>query len=302
MSRYILPELPEEWTSAPIVRIATIVYGEALRAEERTEKGGIPVYGSGGILGEHNQSLHIGPSIIIGRKGTVGAIHYVPGPFWCIDTAFYLDNIHPSVDIEFLAYVLDHLNLSRLTIVVGVPGISRKDIESVPIPIPPPSEQRRIVSILREAGELQRLRLEANDIAQKLMAALFKQMFGSPNTTWEECKLSEIIASLEPGKSIQAKEEPAREGKWGVLKVSAVTYGRFLPEQNKELPDNYAPDPAYEVKEGDLLISRANTEELVGASAPDEYLPDEVTPEDERPLQWSVADERLYPVEGEGLH
>lgn len=181
MSRFILPRLPTEWTVAPIGKIADILYGEALRSEERTASGEIPVYGSSGVVGKHDKALHQGPSIVIGRKGTVGAIYYVPGPFCCIDTAFYLNNISPFVDIEYLAYLLSHINLSRMTIVVGVPGISRRDIESVPLPIPPLSEQRPIVSILREADAMRRLRRNADETTRSLFLSIFEKMFGNPS-------------------------------------------------------------------------------------------------------------------------
>jgi type I restriction enzyme, S subunit len=182
MSRYILPTLPEEWTSIAVGKLARIVYGEPLRAEERTGKGGIPVYGSGGIVGEHDLALHTGPSIIIGRKGSVGAIYYVATPFWCIDTAFYLDDISPLVDAEYLANILDFIDLSQLAIVVGVPGISRKHVEEVQIPLPPLSEQKQIVRILREVDQLRCLRNDIYDKAQNLQFSVFREMFGESKT------------------------------------------------------------------------------------------------------------------------
>jgi type I restriction enzyme, S subunit len=193
MSRIVLPELPAEWTSVPIGRIVEIVYGESLRAEERAVGGNIPVYGSSGIVGHHDEALHNGPSIVIGRKGTVGAIHYVSGPFWCIDTAFYINNVNPCIDVEYLAYILNHINLSRMTIVVGVPGISRKDIERVGIPLPPLSEQRRIVSILHEANDLKRLRGNALDKSQSLFLSIFVEMFGGPEKWHKTVPLDQLV-------------------------------------------------------------------------------------------------------------
>ena len=59
---------------------------------------------------------------------------------------------------------------------------------------------------------------------------------------------------------------PRRSGHWGVLKVSAVSWGAFDANANKELPADLAPRPEYEVQDGDFLLSRANTEELVARS------------------------------------
>jgi type I restriction enzyme S subunit len=59
----------------------------------------------------------------------------------------------------------------------------------------------------------------------------------------------------------------ARSGTdWGVLKVSAVSWGVFKPEENKALPPEMTSRPDCEVKTGDFLLSRANTEELVARS------------------------------------
>jgi type I restriction enzyme, S subunit len=119
----------------------------------------------------------------------------------------------------------------------GLRNLDMKLYASQPIPLPPIEEQQEIVTILRYANDLRRLRKEANEKAQTLASACYEEMFGEPQPNWQEYKLKELI-SLEPGKSIRAHPHPASEGKWGILKVSAVTYGQFLPEENKELPDD----------------------------------------------------------------
>lgn len=79
--------------------------------------------------------------------------------------------------------------------------------------------------------------------------------------------LREALSTIESGKSIAAESRPANVGEYGVLKLSAVTWGRFRPEENKAFFPGHIPDPAITVRRGDLLISRANTTELVGAVA-----------------------------------
>lgn len=83
---------------------------------------------------------------------------------------------------------------------------------------------------------------------------------------WEWCRLDDPALNSEAGWSPKCHGAARENGKWGVLKVSAVTWGRFNPEENKELPDDLDPRPEYEVKENDFLISRANTAELVARS------------------------------------
>ena len=80
---------------------------------------------------------------------------------------------------------------------------------------------------------------------------------------WEWCRLDELSLNSEAGWSPKCNGHARENNKWGVLKVSAVSWGEYRPEENKELPDNLEPREQYEVHEGDFLISRANTSELV---------------------------------------
>jgi type I restriction enzyme S subunit len=83
--------------------------------------------------------------------------------------------------------------------------------------------------------------------------------------SWPLARLGDVIADLENGWSPKCHDHPAREGKWGVLKLGAVSFGTFNAAENKELPTTLKPRPEYEVVAGDVLISRANVVRYVGA-------------------------------------
>lgn len=76
--------------------------------------------------------------------------------------------------------------------------------------------------------------------------------------------LGDVLLKIEAGKSFQTSDLPAKEDELGVLKVSAVTWTAFRPEEAKAVID-HSPEPHHRVRRNDLLISRANTRELVGA-------------------------------------
>lgn len=103
-----------------------------------------------------------------------------------------------------------------------------------------------------------------------------------PPPDWEECELGDIIVSLDGGVSVLASDEPARNGQHGVLKVSAVYDGHFFPEENKRILNGQSVATTLHVRAGDLIISRANTPDLVGACGisrdnyPTLYLPDKL--------------------------
>ena len=80
---------------------------------------------------------------------------------------------------------------------------------------------------------------------------------------WQWVRLGELVVSIEAGWSPSCERKEAVYPEWGVLKVSAVTWNRFNPRENKKLPEHLSPKKEYEVQPGDFLISRANTAELV---------------------------------------
>lgn len=90
---------------------------------------------------------------------------------------------------------------------------------------------------------------------------------------WQWSRLGSQV--IESGAGWSPSCEPRRrDGKeWGVLKVSAVSWGLYRPEENKALPAGLDPRPEHEVAEGDFLVSRANTAELVARSVVVENTP-----------------------------
>jgi type I restriction enzyme, S subunit len=82
---------------------------------------------------------------------------------------------------------------------------------------------------------------------------------------WVWTALGQLLAKIEAGRSPKNQGRPAKEGEYGVLKVSAVTWGEFLPDENKALLPSDTPDDEPMVQARDLLITRANTTNLIGA-------------------------------------
>jgi type I restriction enzyme, S subunit len=141
----------DPWKQVPIGAIATFNYGKALPASKRIV-GSIPVYGSNGIVGWHDQATaSASAGIVVGRKGTAGAIHFSSGPFCAIDTTYYITQRDTTANLRFLRYLLQHAKLSRLVSDV-VPGLNRDvayaQIVGVPATL---AEQHRIALVLSAA-------------------------------------------------------------------------------------------------------------------------------------------------------
>ena len=138
-----------DWKTRPLGDITQFNYGKSLPAKSRIS-GPIPVYGSNGIIGTHNQPIVDEPGLVIGRKGSAGQVHRSLVPFFPIDTTFYIiANNAPNTDIDFLYYLLLHIDPRRIIGDVGVPGLNREMayLEKVTFPVLI-SEQRKIAHIL----------------------------------------------------------------------------------------------------------------------------------------------------------
>ena len=102
---------------------------------------------------------------------------------------------------------------------------------------------------------------------EKTLSSIKKEnmLFGIPNS-WQWSRFGSLVKYIEAGKSPKCLPTPALEGQWGVIKISAVTWGAFDELENKALPLNIPPFEDKEIKGGDFLMTRANTAELVARS------------------------------------
>ncbi|MEU4950677.1 restriction endonuclease subunit S [Streptomyces lavendulae] len=82
---------------------------------------------------------------------------------------------------------------------------------------------------------------------------------------WAWATVGDLLVRSDSGKSFKCEPRPATAGEWGIVKVSAMTWGEFRPAENKALLDEALINPEYEIHSGDILVSRANTVEHVGA-------------------------------------
>jgi type I restriction enzyme S subunit len=153
---------PSNWRCGLLGDAFTFEYGDNLPAPKRTETGEYPVYGSNGIVGTHDTYLIEEPSIIVGRKGSAGALNIANGPSWTTDVAYF---VRPpkDLDLRFTYYLFSTLRLDELG--KGIkPGLSRKEAYALPITVPPLAEQKRIVAKVDELMALcDRLEQQQNE-------------------------------------------------------------------------------------------------------------------------------------------
>ncbi|MCC6179424.1 MAG: restriction endonuclease subunit S [Chloroflexi bacterium] len=166
---------------------------------------------------------------------------------------------------KFTAFAVNVSSRSRM------PKLNRKQLLGWRLTLPPLDEQRRIAGQLAKQFEVAQAARAAAlaqlEAARALPAACLRSLLAAGEMhNWPRVPLGNKLHNIQAGTSIDCPGRQARSDEWGVLKVSALSLGEFRPEENKAIPQGYVPDPADEVHDGDLLISRANTRELVGAT------------------------------------
>jgi type I restriction enzyme S subunit len=117
-------KLPQGWVWTSLGEIITLEYGKGLREDKRDPNGNGPVYGSNGIVGYHSSPLTKNPTLIIGRKGSVGRVHISELPSRPMDTTYILEQ-PDGLDLHFLYYLLFTLSLNSLDTSTAIPGINR---------------------------------------------------------------------------------------------------------------------------------------------------------------------------------
>ncbi|MEM1718416.1 MAG: restriction endonuclease subunit S [Thermosphaera sp.] len=141
----VIGRVPKDWKVVSVYEILSLEYGKGLPEKERII-GEYPVVGSNGIVGYHNRSLVKGPGIVIGRKGTIGAVSWVEQDFWPIDTTYYVKLKKENVNWRWLYFALIKLNLPKLHLSDVVPGLKREIVYSLKVPFPPSIEEQRAIA------------------------------------------------------------------------------------------------------------------------------------------------------------
>lgn len=346
------------WIKTTIGAVYSFVYGDNLPQPKRSNTGEYNVYGSNGIVGTHNEYCIDKPCIVVGRKGSAGALNICEEKSWVTDVAYACIPSDP-INLKFSYYLLSTCGLDDLG--KGIkPGLNRNDAYKVNILIPPLEEQQRIVEkvdeLMQLCDQLEQQQTLSSDAHATLVDTLLKALTESNDADEFQDNWQRIVANFDVlftteysieqlkqtvlqlavmGKLVKQdpSDEPAsellkkiadekakliKEGKikkskplpeigedekpfalpsgweythlesqvldsgagwspscdpqprvgsdWGVLKVSAVSWDRFNPLENKSLPKHLEPRLDCEVQDGDFLISRANTADLVAKS------------------------------------
>jgi len=210
-----------------------------------------------------------------------------------VSTGFAVVRPTAIIDHRFCKYVLREnrflWEVESRSVGVSYPAINASDLGDIHVGLPPIDAQRIIANYLdRETTRTDGLIVEKERMLALLderRAALISRIvtrgldsnaplkssgqewLGEIPAHWELDRLKFHLVGIEQGWSPQCDNSPAEADEWGVLKVGAVNAWSFNPSENKRLPDDIEPLPEYEIRPGDVLMSRANTAQLLGSAS-----------------------------------
>lgn len=205
-------------------------------------------------------------TVLFSSRATIGKIGISKIPL-ATNQGFVNFTPNPGVEPRYLAYALQHFTpqITGLASLTTFKEVSRGAIRKFKIPLPPPSEQKQIVEILDQAGALQDKRTEVNAKAQRILQALFREIFGDPATNpmgWVVGTFGDVVSETQYGISIKAD---ADESGTTILRMNNIDiHGRLDLFNLKYVALDQKTRRKYMLEPGDILFNRTNSQELVG--------------------------------------
>jgi type I restriction enzyme S subunit len=200
-----------------------------------------------------------GPTVIIGRKGSFGEVHYSSTGCWPIDTTYYVDEDSSSADLRWLYYRLGSLGLTQMNRAAAIPGLNREDAYRQRLLLPPIEEQRRIAAILDRADAVRSKRQAAFAMLDTVTQSIFLDMFGDPEANphgWEVVPLAGVVraGTLVTYGIVQAGDEC--EDGVPYIRTGDIVNGEIVTTQlRRTAPDIAARFARSRVDVGDIVMS-----------------------------------------------
>lgn len=234
------------WEYKKLGEVANVNHGKNQK-EVKDVHGKYPIYGSGGnIMGYANNYLCDAGTTILGRKGTINNPIFIETKFWNVDTAFGI-SAKEGTDKKYIYYFVKSQDWSKKDTGTTLPSLTQKVVKDTAIPIPPLSEQQRIVSHLDSAfAKIDAVAKNAenslNDAKALFQSALTKMM--EPKEGWEEKTLENIVDKgtsisygiVQPGNGVEEGVPVVRPVD---LKENIVYSSKNLKRTTKEISDSY---------------------------------------------------------------
>ena len=200
-------------------------------------------------------------SVVIGRKGSINNPIFVEEPFWNVDTAFGVVPDTDSLIPKFFYYFCKNYDFTKHDVSVTIPSLRRTDILKIHVPVPPLTEQRRIVAELDLlSGIINKQKGLLNEL-DTLAQSVFYNMFGDPvenGKRWVVKSLGDVCL-IERGGSPRPIEQFLTDDDDGVnwIKIGDATDGGMVINSTKQKIKPEGVKKSRLVHKGDFLLSNS---------------------------------------------
>ncbi|HDX4061887.1 TPA: restriction endonuclease subunit S [Citrobacter freundii] len=264
-------KLPEGWVDTQLGSIIELKYGKSLAAQIR-DGFGFPVYGSNGVVGKHSIPLINKSGLIVGRKGSYGVVNKSIGPFFPIDTTYYIDDFY-NQPLEFLFYYLSFLPLTKLNRSTSIPGLNRDDAYDLNIALPPLAEQKIIAekldTLLAQVDSTKARLEQIPQILKRFRQAILTAAISGRltdkwrkltdlQTIWKSHTLGELV-TIDRGSSPRPIKDYITTDENGVnwIKIGDTKEGEKYIRSTKERITREGSKKSRKVTPGDFILSNS---------------------------------------------
>jgi len=165
-----------EWPKKTLGDLVTLQRGIDLPAAKRAE-GDVPIMGSFGVTGYHNEAAVPGPGVTVGRSGaSIGVVSYIERDYWPLNTCLYAKDFHGN-NPRFAYYLLSTIDLAHYNSGSAQPSLNRNYIHPIPVAFPSRGEQDQIVSLLGALDDKIEMSRRMNETLEAMARAIFKDWF-----------------------------------------------------------------------------------------------------------------------------
>jgi len=177
-----------------------------------SKEGTIPIYGTGGLMGYATEALYDKPSVLIGRKGTIGKVRYVDHPFWTVDTLFYTIVNTELVLPKYLFYLMSQMDLNAYNEGTTIPSLRTETLNRLEFDIPSIEEQKEVLSYLEPIDDKIQLSTEINKNLLQQAQSLYQSWFvdyepfgGDRPSDWTDDTIEDLAKEIICGKTPSTK-------------------------------------------------------------------------------------------------
>jgi type I restriction enzyme S subunit len=181
-----------DWIDTTLGEFIGLQRGHDLPKKDR-RAGKVPVIGSGGLAGWHDEAIVTSSGVTLGRAANLGVPQYIDGPFWPLNTTLYITDFHGN-DPRFAYYLLRALDLAGYNSGSVQPMLNRNYIKNVRLRVPLHGEQVTISSQLGALDDKIAVNEQIATTCDELRSLVVSEALVSKREQFGEAPLSSLAS------------------------------------------------------------------------------------------------------------